>query len=297
MSRPIQLTFEDVFPDAWLPRRPRAGDVKNGQAWTARMSRERALTLPHIEANPPALRSLVIVDHDCGDARRIAERVGLPDPSWISENLWTGDGAIGYGLRDPVCVTDAARRKPMNLLARIEAGLVDALEGDPAYTGYMTKNPTHDMHATTWGTGRLYTLADLAAPLARLGKLPAAGHPKRNLSASALGRNCAGFDDGRHWAYRAIRRYWGGPAGVWDDAVAEYLHRLNAGTITEVFAAGPLPLREVEGIAHSISRWTWRNTTPDGFRETQATRGALRGAQEIKQAAERAQTIWEALQW
>ena len=52
----------------------------------------------------------------------------------------------------------------------------------------------------------------------------------------------------RTWAYREIRHHWGDPSGL-VDAISLKAHDLN-GQFSE-----PLPIREAEDIARSISRW------------------------------------------
>ena len=70
------------------------------------------------------------------------------------------------------------------------------------------------------------------------------------------------FDQGREWAYSAIRDHWA-PNGLsrWSEAVLARLSALN-GQFLE-----PLPFSEVKATARSISKWTWRNITPQGRQE------------------------------
>lgn len=98
------------------------------------------------------MRSLIVTDHDGVEADWQADLAGLPQPSWIALNPLKGSGHIGYALKDPVCLTNAARRTPVNLLARVEQGLMDVLGGDIGYGGRITKNPTHPAHTPIWGT-------------------------------------------------------------------------------------------------------------------------------------------------
>ena len=185
------------FDEVWLPRRPLAG-AKTGSK--RRMSRAKALEQSYIEANATSvLQSLVIVDHDDGEASRIAHELDLP-PSWIAARPdGSDDGQLVYSLLGPVCLTDCARRPPVNYLARIEHGLNNVLGGDPAYAGTFTKNPHHQDHLTLWGpASAVYSLHQLADALRDLKALPAAGKPRRNVTTSAVGRNVALFDILRH---------------------------------------------------------------------------------------------------
>ena len=70
------------------------------------------------------------------------------------------------------------------------------------------------------------------------------------------------FDQGREWAYSAIRDHWA-PNGLsrWSEAVLARLSALN-GQFLE-----PLPFSEVKATARSIAKWTWRNITPQGRQE------------------------------
>lgn len=224
------------------------------------MSRDAALSFPYIEGNPHALRSLIITDHDGVDADRVAELKGLPAPSYVAQNPYTGAGHIVYALADPVCLTDTARRKPMNFLARIEAGLTTVLEGDPGYTGPLTKNPFHQQHLPLWGPDTaVYSLRELADGLREINALPDY-KPQRTLTNSGIGRNCWLFDDLRHWAYP--RRTSFERLEAWEAAVSERAHERNSDRVGEFFSRGPLAAVEVGYIVRSVARWTWRNLTP-----------------------------------
>ncbi|MFE6229411.1 replication initiation protein [Cellulosimicrobium sp. NPDC057862] len=270
------MTFEAMWPEHWLPRAPLAGDVKDPEHPSLRRrSRTRALDFPHIEANPLVLRSLVVVDHDGAGADHAAELAGLPAPSRVTLNPWTTAGHIEYALRRPVILTDAANRAPVNLLARVEHGLVDVLGGDVAYAGRITKNPQHSTHVTVWGpTTALYGLRDLATALDDLGALPSAGHPRRNVSSSAVGRNVALFDATRKWSYRRRGDYTS--RELWERAVFAHAWEVNETVVAHEFTAGPLSANEVSHLARSVARWTWRKIQRT-FAEEQARRGRKGG--------------------
>lgn len=255
-------TLEPLFPDVWLHERPRVTRAK-GQP-TFRVSRADALGFEYIEPNVTGqIQSLIITDRDLPDADRIAEHRGLPVPSWVSINPHTTSGHIAYVLKDPVTLTDAARRPPVNLLARIEHGLAVVLEGDPGYTGGLTKNPTHFMHPTLWGPEEArYGLRELASALGDVGALPRSGNARKNVSRSAVGRNVALFDETRMWAYRAVSRYRGAQSSEWDRAVLQYASRINSDRIGNDFSTGPLALPEVGHTAKSVANWVWQEYTP-----------------------------------
>ncbi|WP_431031550.1 replication initiation protein [Plantibacter sp. RU18] len=287
------MTFETLFPDSWLPERPRVTDRKGNPTW--RVSRDTALgTMPYIEPNAShVLQSLVITDRDLIDSDRIADNLGLPHPSYVALNPHTTTGHIVYALKDPVCLTDAARRPPVNLLARVEHGLSDVLGGDPGYGGSLTKNPFHVSHATLWGPqDALYGLRDLAKALDDLGALPNARNPRKHVQRSAVGRNVALFDETRQWAYRGIRKYWDAPAADWNRAVYARATLINETIIANEFSTGPLSYTEVVYLARSIATWV-RNRADLGPRaqttaEYDATFHTIQTARSAKAAAKRA---------
>lgn len=264
------------FEEHWRPRRPLAGRKKHGGYY--RTSRERALTMPYIEANPTALTSLVITDHDGGRADEIAGLCGLPVPSYVALNRHTRDGHIVYALRTPVVLTDAARRRPVHLLARIEAGLNTVLAGDVAYGGRITKNPQHDEHLTLWGpTYAAYSLEDLWKPLEALGALPkysGVTERRKALANSGTGRNVDLFDLLRKWAYRRVRDHE--TLSEWASICHDHAWDRNIDIIGPAYTKGPMLDGEVRQIARSVSRWTWRHI-PHTFQEIQTRRGRRGG--------------------
>jgi hypothetical protein len=253
----METTFETAWSDHWLPRAPLAGDVKNLDPQVHRHTREVALTMPYVEANPLAVRSLIVTDHDGADADLIAALAGLPEPSYIALNARTRAGHIVYALAAPVCLTDAARRRPMNLLARIESGLTTVLGGDVAYGGRITKNPFHQDHLPLWGdSGAVFGLHELAAALDGLGALPDYS-PRQTLLNSTIGRNCALFDLTRRWAYRAWPRY--PERAEWEEVTHAYAMDRNLSVVADEFTRGPLGDQEVTHLARSVARWVWRS--------------------------------------
>ena len=77
----------------------------------------------------------------------------------------------------------------------------------PAYSGLITKNPTHDGWATHWIGSRLRSLDELAHGLGDWMPPPRWRETKkRRGDVVGLGRNCAIFESARVWAYREARR-------------------------------------------------------------------------------------------
>jgi transposase-like protein len=158
--------------------------------------------------------------------------------------------------------------------------MCSALDADPGYAGLLTKNPLHDRWQTWEIHGQGFTLGELAEYL-DLNAANAKDYRVTDEEAHGLGRNVTLFDDGREWAYSAIRGYWA-PNGLlrWSDATLERLLALN-GQFFE-----PLPFPEVKATAKSISKWTWARFTPEKLQklierthtpELQAERGRKGG--------------------
>lgn len=283
----------EVFTGSYLSQKPLCADVKTGPYMHKR--REEALKLAYIESNPLVMRSLLITDRDAAGADWQAGLVGLPEPSYVALNPHTTSGHIVYALKNPVCLTDAARRRPVNLLARIEHGMNTALDGDASYGGRITKNPLNPQHLTLWGEA-VYSLHELAKALDEIKALPTAGNPRKTVQTSVVGRNVSLFDITRKWSYSAIRRHWHAPMSEWERAVRTHAQEVNETIVANDFTAGPLAFSEVHSVSRSIARWTWRNFTPEEFKRRQTSVGRKGGQKSVEKRRENTmQTLVEAL--
>jgi hypothetical protein len=248
---------------------PHATDDLDRGNW--RQPRAEALTRRYIQANPSSLIVQLVVDIDHEDALvRAVSTNGIPDPSYVAQSP-SGRAHAAYLLKTPVCRTDNARLEPMRFAARVEAGLVNALDADRGYAGFLTKNPVHEEWDTFWVSDHLYTLGELADHLP--GWMPRT-LPRRTADNSGLGRNVALFNRVRLWSYRAVRNHWDSGLPGWERATYAYALAVN-----QEFNA-PLDASEVGQLARSVSRWTWRNFTREGFSRAQTKRsrkGASKG--------------------
>lgn len=280
MSFEYQPTLFDL-DEVYRPRRPLCSNQKDGIY--KRRPKKDALDYAYIETNPFAIQSLIVADVDFGDFWGY-EHVGIPAPSWRTSTIFSDSYHAVWALRDPVCLTDAARRPPVNLLARVESGLRRALDADESYGGRITKNPVSDAHRTTWGVNNehsadsiaTYSLKELANALDYAHLLPKSWERKA-LENSGVGRNVTLFDITRNWAYRAVKRYWDGTYDEWEETVLAYALNKNLGTIADIWG-NPLPRNEVRHLSRSIAKWVWRRFTPQRFTEIQSHRGKLRSA-------------------
>ncbi len=239
---------QQVWEQQWLPLWPLASDdLRQG---IYRMSRESALGLRYIEANPHAVSNLLVVDIDHADAglRAMWDRSAWL-PNAVVENPENGHAHAVWALREAVTRTEYARRAPLAFAAAVTEGLRRSVDGDQAYSGLITKNPTHQVWEAHWLTDHLYELDELREHLDGSGFMPPASWTRtRRRRPIGLGRNCDIFESARTWAYREVRNHWGNAAGL-HDAITAHVHALNA-EYTE-----PLRHSEAKAIAESIWRW------------------------------------------
>jgi hypothetical protein len=278
----------DLFGGAdRLPRRPYCSDDLS--AGLRIRSLAAALTKPYVQVNPPHLRIWSIYDIDRPGGGLAWESANLPAPSWAAINKQNGHAHVVYGLSAPV-LTDGmgARDAPMRYLCAIESCMRARLQADPGYSGLITKNPAHPLWRVLRGPRLGYELSELAEYLPDLDK----HRPRRGAKPErvGLGRNVTLFDELRRWAYRGIRRYWGGGLDGWN----AWLSSCNSRALTlnaELFGGRLLHEREVWHIARSVAKWTWRHFKPDKFSALQAARGRASGE------ARRQGSISEAQPW
>ena len=270
------------FDTVYKPKRPLCAENKNGPY--KRQAREIALNYQFIETNPTCLQSLIVQDCDSPLTYFNWEKYEIPAPSWTVENLFTEHFHAVYSLKNPVVLTSAGKRPPVNLLCRVERGLQIALEADAGYTHRIMRNPLYENTATTWGTNndtdknqiRAYSLRELAKALSNAKLLPKY-NDKAAIKATAVGRNVTLFDLTRKMAYRKIRDYWKLDYSQWLDFVTEWAQTQNIERIGNDWGT-PLPKTEVKHLARSVAGWVWKKFTPETFSKIQSNR-AKRKAQ------------------
>ena len=252
----------DLFtPERW-PKKPYCSDDKSAK-WIRQL--KTAVKQPYIQANPPHLRVWMLFDIDRPDGAYRWYDVNLLPPTWNSVKRSNGHSHMAYGISAPVLVDSPdMRQKPLRYLCAIEAGFMERLGADRDYSGLMTKNPIHpDWDTLTYGGPDLllYDL-DYLAEWVDLSKfIPKRG---KNPEEIGIGRNCALFEDLRHWAYKNIRiyRFEGLPGwNPWVAACRDWALERNG------YFSNPLDQREVWHVCKSVSKWTWRNMTLEGWRQ------------------------------
>ena len=289
--KPFHVSDERPFwEQQWLPLWPLASD--NLRDGIYRMSRESALGLRYIEANPRAVSNLLVVDIDHEDsALRAMWNRHQWLPNAIVENPKNGHAHAVWALREAITRTEYARRKPLAFAAAVTEGLRRSVEGDQAYSGLITKNPTHEAWDTFWLTDHLYSLGELREHLDEAGFMPAPGWARtRRRNPVGLGRNCDIFESARTWAYRVARqiRLRHEYATMQDEselheAITNEVHALNSEY------SDPLRHSEAKAIAESIYRWitTHSDLWNDASSVSQASFTLIQSARAQKLAEQR----------
>ena len=278
----------------WLPLWPLASDdLREG---IYRVSREAALGMRYIEANPHALSNLLVVDIDHEDAA-LRSMWGRQRwlPNAVVENPLNGHAHAVWALREPVTRTEYAHRRPLAYAAAVTEGLRRSVDGDAAYSGLITKNPEHASWDAHWLTDHLYSLDELTYHLTDAGHMPAPGWARtRRKKPIGLGRNCDLFESARTWAYPLVRNYeTRTPADSehFYREILSYVHELN-----QTYSA-PLPLSEATQIAKSIHKWITTHFYGwiDGATTCEATFITIQSARGRKSADARAKraSAWE----
>ena len=225
-----------------------------------------AINKKYLQVNQPKLVTYLLFDIDRQGGVLAWYDNDLPPPHWSTKTPENAHGHLSYRLKVSVCTSDMAHLEPMKYLAAIESAMTEKLQADRGFVGLLTKNPLHSHWQTEIWTEHEYTLDELAD------YLDLKGHPKKGIESSGLGRNCELFDTVRQWSYKTIREFWApNYKRQWNSAVYDQVEAINS-----QFKV-PLPVSEVKAIAKSIANWTYREFTPEKFRQSQAKKGSKGG--------------------
>lgn len=236
----------DLFQSMPFPSHPLCSDdLLSSGLWRAPL--DKALKEPYIQANPRKRVWALLFDVDRPLAVLAWENARLPPPTWTSMNPKNGHAHIAYVLSTPVAKSDAARRKPIRLLARIQHAMTVALDADRGYVGLITKTPTHARWRTAIWRTEPYDLDELRNWLPD--NLPLAQQIKKP-ETLGYGRNVSLFDSLRQWAYSQRRNY--SRYETWLSACLSHAEQINTFTT-------PLAFNEVKATAKSVAKWVWEN--------------------------------------
>ena len=261
---PEQLSlFEDN-----LPHKPYCTDDKN----CGLLIRPKAIAINKKIIQPNTISKILwlIFDYDETDALGKIEATNSPYPNLIVINPVNGKSHIFYSLVTPVITTDNGRWKPLDYLAKIQYALREKIGADIGYSGLVSKNPLHSHWKVLQLNPKSYELGELAEYLELPLKLP------QKAVVEGLGRNCSIFETVRHIAYANVLKFK--LTHTFDEFkkfILAECQKINDGFPSCLIS------KEVEGIAHSISKWTWRKYTKkwtdEQFSVIQAKRGQKGG--------------------
>ena len=274
----MSLRQLDLFVDT-IPRKPYCTDELGSLLIRPAM---QALKLRYVQHNAPWELRWMVYDVDRCTASFDWYDLDAPPPNIVATNRTNGHAHLFYGLEVAVLQGLRDRQSPMRYAAAVDIALTEKLDADRGYAKLLSKNPKHNDWWVQVYQPESYDLEWLADYL-DLGQL---ADRRRRLPDVGYGRNVNLFNDVRRWAYREIRKpnSWFG-FEFWHSAVASQAYGHNDG-LTD-----PLPSSEVKSTAKSIAKWTWRNMSPQRFREWAKRRN--RASQRVRKAraTERVQQI------
>lgn len=293
------LIADETILKNFLPTKPFCA---NNLAYGLKIKpREIALSYRYIQMNPVNIKKFLTFDIDRpfelykGALKDFQKDYGenfffswnasiMPDerhvapPLWFVQNPQNGHAHFIYVLTAPVCTSELAHIKPLKYLDFITKSYTTLLDADPLYTGLISKNP---FNQKAWEVFNpvpplekcSYDLENLAGyiPMKFYEAKPV---KKGREDVSGLGRNCYILETVRTWAYRERRKYWKDTQCAWPDVVLAKCLEVNSSFST------PLHRREVATIAKSITKWTIKNITPEGFSAWQRQKILLRWSKE-----------------
>lgn len=222
----------------------------------------------YLQPNSPWALSWLLFDIDRRDASICLRDAGLPEPTFLVINPDNLHAHALYKLATPVAIHDAARSAPIRYAAAIQTAMARRMGADLGYSGLLVKNPLHTRWRLEPREQRPYSLSDLQSWLSDDDMRFSKSHWRD----TGIGRNVTLFDNLRAWSYMSILKFksGGGNQDSWFNDVFCKAIDLN-NTFSE-----PLFIGEVRATAKSVSKWTYRNFTPERFRLIQAARGRMR---------------------
>ena len=185
----------------------------------------------------------------------------IPPPNILILNPNNGHAHYLYALEKPVHKYEGASEKALRYLAAVDVAMTETLKADPGFAKLLCKNPFFDRWIVIYPRQEIYNLDELASWV----DMERYKDKRRRLPAVGYGRNSTLFETLRIWAYRERRR--GKPylsEELFHLCVLGYAHTINADFDT------PLPHSEVRSTAKSVSRWTWRKMSQEGFIQYQS---------------------------
>lgn len=195
-------------------------------------------------------RHYIPIDLDRPDSLYAFRKAGIPQPTIMTVNKDNGHAHYLYALNKPVIFTDKSRLHPQEYFKEITESLEFQLDADPNFVGLITKNPLSNFwHTETNDVS--FDLKDFKEYiLNRLPKQFRKRNPINRIINNPSGRNCTVFDTVRFFAYNQVK---------FCDSQSELLSKVIqlALDLNSQFDT-PLPIRELQDTAKSVSKWTYQ---------------------------------------
>ena len=252
--------------------RPLVGVRNDGGAGrivrTLRTDQSKAWGFPDVgyPRSASAYCALVVDVDDPGKLQNVLAEGDSLLPNWVVYNRRSGHAHVVYPLSHPVLEHPESNPAPLLYLADIEKKLLAALDGDPAYSGALARNPLTKPQwqtQTLWFRQHPWELSELdeAASV----QLPPGWKPA-TAAPGGVGRNCSLFEGLMTWAGHPAHRF---------ESLLVQAHSINAEF------SWPLPFHELKATAKSVSkyrrRWESRGWHSPRWIQKQAARGRASG--------------------
>ena len=131
-----------------IPRMPRCllatSSLKTELASSALALLDDAVTHEHFAVRTRHHAHAIAIDCDHAgwvEGLEDLSGYGVPRPTWVCADPWSGRAHLVWWLRDPVLLTSNGREAPQRLHRVVASLLTVALRADNAYTGLLTRNP------------------------------------------------------------------------------------------------------------------------------------------------------------
>lgn len=119
-------------------------------------NRASAIKCKYLQLNQSLSRNYMILDIDSDNAAWSYESANVPAPNFVTINKKNGHGHAVYCLHAPVF---ADKPKSAAFFSDVQKKYVQTLGADPAYSGFLTRNPY--AHLIRPIHTRKYTLSEL----------------------------------------------------------------------------------------------------------------------------------------
>lgn len=256
-----------------LPRKPYVLAEK-GAAMVIRSLQSELKRKDHryIQHNQPNSLSFMVFDIDTPQAILAHENADILAPSFYTVDKEKTTAHAVYMLDTPVHRNQHSKQSPQRLFATLERIYGVKLGADPGYAGHVMKTPWYENHSVYMPDESLNAVSltemadfvDFSRYNAEIKSLK--GREKAITEAYSESRNVQVFDIARKKAYSAIRNFWGCQYDEWEKACLKLVE--DAWGVVSVMSAknAPYLISEMKATARSIAKYTWKNTTPSGFK-------------------------------